>query len=331
MTEPKHITRRGFFQATAALALAGAAGDLALPQKAQARAGTYATLIDLSRCDGCRGEAVPQCVAACRLKNKDRFPAPQKPIRDLWPHKKHDDWSDRREVIDKLTPYNWTTVQRVEIDQRELFIPRRCMHCDNAPCANLCPFGALNKFKDGAVVIDHELCMGGAKCKTVCPWEIPQRQSGVGLYLKIQPLPAGGGVMYKCDLCHDLISRGELPACIAACAKRLGDKKPLFFGTKEEMLRLAKERAGQINGFIYGENENGGTATLYVSPVPFDKITARLTEEKNPPLLQQVKPRLEETNRWAAGFILAPLAAAAGAAGLALLERRKTAKEKNDV
>lgn len=330
MTKQKQLTRRGFFKATAALALAGTAGSLTLPNKAQAKAGTFATLIDLSKCDGCSGELMPKCVEACRLKNKERFPVPQKPIRDLWPHKKHDDWSDRREVINKLTPYNWITVQRVQLDQRELFIPRRCMHCDNAPCANLCPFGALNKFKDSAVVINHDLCMGGAKCKTVCPWEIPQRQSGVGLYLKIQPLPAGGGVMYKCDLCHDLIVKGKLPACIAACEKRLGDQRPLFFGTREEMMLLASARVRQIDGHSYGQNENGGTATIYVSPVPFDKITARLMEEKNPPLMQPVKPRLDETNRLAGGFILAPLAAAAGAAGLALLQRRTALKEKKN-
>ncbi len=330
MKEKNNISRRSFLKTTAVLAFAGTAGGLALPQKAQAKAGSYATMIDLSRCDGCRGEAIPKCVEACRLKNKERFPVPQKPIRDLWPQKKHDDWSDRQDVISKLTPYNWTTVQRVQLEQRELFIPRRCMHCDNAPCANLCPFGALNKFKDSAVVINHDLCMGGAKCKTVCPWEIPQRQSGVGLYLKIQPLPAGGGVMYKCDLCHDLIAKGESPACVAACERRLGDNRPLFFGSREEMMLLAGARAGQIDGHIYGQKENGGTATIYLSPVPFDKITALLREEKKQPLMQPVTPRLDETNRLAGGFILAPLLAATGAAGLAFMQKRKELQEKNN-
>ncbi|MDI6727150.1 MAG: 4Fe-4S dicluster domain-containing protein [Smithellaceae bacterium] len=329
MKEEKQISRRSFLKTTAALTLAGTTGSLALPEKAQAKAGAYTTLIDLTRCDGCQGEAMPKCVEACRLKNRAQFPVPQKPIRDLWPHKKHDDWSDRQGVSDQLTPYNWTTVQRVQVDQEEVFIPRRCMHCDNAPCANLCPFGALNKYKDSAVVINHDLCMGGAKCQDVCPWRIPRRQSGVGIYLKIQPLPAGGGVMYKCDLCHDLIAKGEPPACVSACEKRLGAKRPLYFGTRGEMLAMAENRVKEIGGYLYGKDENGGTATLYVSRVPFEEITARLKEKKDALLMQKVEPRLKETNQLAGGFLLAPLAAAAGAAGLAFLKKRKELKEKN--
>ena len=83
------------------------------------------------------------------------------------------------------------------------------MHCDNPACATLCPFAANHKFENGAVVIDQDACFGGAKCKTVCPWEIPQRQSGVGVYLKVLPTLMGNGVMYKCDLCSDLLKEGQ--------------------------------------------------------------------------------------------------------------------------
>jgi len=34
----------------------------------------------------------------------------------------------------------------------------------------------MEKTAEGAVVIDHESCFGGAKCRSVCPWNIPQRQ-----------------------------------------------------------------------------------------------------------------------------------------------------------
>jgi Fe-S-cluster-containing dehydrogenase component len=273
---------------------------------------------------------MPRCVEACRAINQKKFPEPKEPIKDLWPQKTHDDWSTKREVTHTLTPYNWTTVQRVEVEGEEVFVPRRCMHCDNPPCANLCPFGALNKYDDGSVVIDHDLCLGGAKCKTVCPWHIPQRQSGVGIYLKLQPMPAGGGVMYKCDLCHDRVAAEQVPACVEACTKRLGENRPLRFGKRSEILNMARARAKEVHGTIYGEEENGGTATLYVSKVPFEKINATLKEKKSNLLMGKVQNALQEVNRWAKGFWIAPLISGIGALGLVLYERKKSIKRSTD-
>ena len=33
-------------------------------------------------------------------------------------------------------------------------------------------------------------------------------------------------------------------------------------------------------GYIYGEEENGGTSTFYVSPVPFESIDSALKKQK---------------------------------------------------
>jgi Fe-S-cluster-containing dehydrogenase component len=304
----------------------GAAVVSGVAKEASARSGRYATLIDLTKCDGCKDDPMPRCVEACRRINEERFPNPEEPIKNLWPQKTHDDWSKKRDVINTLTPYNWTTVQKVEVEGEDVFIPRRCMHCDNPPCAGLCPFGALNKYSDGSVVINHDLCMGGAKCKSVCPWHIPQRQSGVGLYLKLQPLPAGGGVMYKCDFCRDRIKNNQIPACVEACEKRLGNKRPLFFAERDEILKMAHERAREMNGFIYGENDNGGTATLYVSKVPFEKIDSRLREKKSNLLLGSIQNPLKNVNPWAKGFLIGPIVSAVGAIGLALYEKKQSAK-----
>ncbi len=212
-----NISRRGF------LALSGAiCSSLILGNDVEAWEGKYAMLVDLTKCDGCKDEPIPKCVKACREYNKERFPEPKKPIQPYWPRKTYEDWSDKRGKIDNLTPYNWIFVQRISIDGQELYIPRRCMHCDNPPCVRECPFGALTKQPEGNSVINDKLCFGGAKCRDVCPWHIPQRQAGVGIYLKILPKYAGGGVMYKCDLCKDKIKKGEEPACVVACRERLG-------------------------------------------------------------------------------------------------------------
>ena len=137
--------------------------------------------------------------------------------------------------MNRLTPYNLIFVQKAEVDaggeQKTVFIPRRCMHCDNPACATLCPFAANHKFENGAVVIDPETCFGGAKCQTLCPWQIPQRQSGIGVYLKVMPTLMGNGIMVKCDLCSDLLKEGKPPACIGACPQKamsIGPRKEIY-------------------------------------------------------------------------------------------------------
>jgi Fe-S-cluster-containing dehydrogenase component len=41
-------------------------------ETASAKTGTYATLIDLTKCDGCKNEPIPKCVEACRKEKEER-------------------------------------------------------------------------------------------------------------------------------------------------------------------------------------------------------------------------------------------------------------------
>jgi Fe-S-cluster-containing dehydrogenase component len=162
---------------------------LALPQTSQAGdGGALSTLIDLSLCDGCTDRKQPACVASCKAINRDKIPAIRDPIPEPWPRKTIEDWSRRRDVSDRLTPYNFIYVHRADFEKdgqkQTLFVPRRCMHCDNPACATICPFSANHKQKNGAVVIDPDLCFGGAKCKTVCPWEIPSASPASGFIFR---------------------------------------------------------------------------------------------------------------------------------------------------
>ncbi|MFQ3573663.1 MAG: oxidoreductase, partial [Thermodesulfovibrionales bacterium] len=111
------MTRRQFLGLTAL-----ATTSALLPTEAKATEGKYATIIDLTVCDGCRDEPIPRCVKACREYNGERFPEPQKPIQPYWPRKGYEDWSDKRDKIDTLTPYNWLFIQSVNIDGKETYI-----------------------------------------------------------------------------------------------------------------------------------------------------------------------------------------------------------------
>lgn len=310
------LTRRKFLK-TLGVGSAGLmvpAGAVAAQERVPSPSdGEMATVLDLSKCIGC-GE----CVSACRESNAQKFPEPTKPFPEMIPSKraKPEDWSDKRDVEDRLTPYNWLFLQNAEVEYKgeeyDLFIPRRCMHCQNPPCAHLCPFGAANKQQNGITLFSDELCMGGAKCRDVCPWEVPQRQSGVGLYRHLMPRLAGNGVMYKCDRCYQLLNKGETPACISICPEDVQS-----IGPRQEMVIKARALAKEMDGFIYGLDENGGTNTFYVSPVPFELLNKAVDKGKGKPHLKSVDDSMKDETNLATATLLAPIAGiAAGFLGL---------------
>jgi Fe-S-cluster-containing dehydrogenase component len=304
--------------------MVGTAGALTIPRTAEAGEGQLATLIDLTRCNGCADRQIPACVSACKRIKAGRLPEPAYPIPVPFPTRTVEDWSKKKEVSNRLTPYNLIFVQKAEVedgsDKKTVFIPRRCMHCDNPACATLCPFASNHKFKSGAVVIDPDTCFGGAKCKTVCPWQIPQRQSGIGVYLKILPTIMGNGIMVKCDLCSDLLKEGRTPVCIEACPQ-----KAMSIGPRKEIYARAEQTAKQIGGYLYGKTENGGTSTLYLSAVPFDRLDGALRKGPGEPGLDAAQRRMAGTDGLGKAVLAAPaLGIAAGVIGaFAFVSKRK--------
>jgi Fe-S-cluster-containing dehydrogenase component len=302
-----------------------AVGDRVAGAASAARDQHLATMIDISRCIGCGA-----CVEACRETNAHKFPDPKKPFPRMVPQRvKVSDWSHRQDVDDRLTPYNWLFIQTATVmvngEERELTIPRRCMHCTNPPCVKLCPWGASRQYRNGISRIDTEMCLGGSKCKSVCPWDIPQRQTGDGLYLKLLPSLAGNGIMNKCDRCYDRVAAGDRPACIAACPEAVQT-----IGPRPAIVAQAHARAREIGGYVYGENENGGTNTLYVSPVPFETLDAAIEQGPGRPHLGPAADRMADANNLGTALLMAPLAGAALAVGRALKVARGAEAARGD-
>jgi len=319
---PVPMNRRSFLKITTGVATFSVIGK---PKKAVARTTSpFSTLIDLSLCDGCADRKVPACVNACKTIHRNQIPLVADSIPEPWPRKTIEDWSKRQEVFHRLTPYNFIYIHKAEVNvngrKQTLFVPRRCMHCDNPACATICPFSANHKNENGAVIIDPKLCFGGAKCRDVCPWEIPQRQSGVGIYLSVLPGLMGNGVMYKCDLCADRLAANQTPGCIEACPR-----EAMLIGTKSSIEKLARHRADRISGYIYGNTQNGGTSTLYVSPVPFIEINKTMTKKPGQPDMKEDVPRrMAGTDPLAKAVLAAPvLGMAAGVLGWLLGRKGK--------
>ena len=75
-----------------------------------------------------------------------------------------------------------------------------CRHCEDPICVRSCISGALAQ-RDGAVLIDHEKCVGCLTCVLVCP------------YGAVAPGPDGAAL--KCELC--LANACGSPACVEGC------------------------------------------------------------------------------------------------------------------
>ncbi len=81
------------------------------------------------------------------------------------------------------------------------FQPLVCVQCDERPCIEACPVGALSRrASTGAIALDEERCIGCRRCVDACPYE------GVRFHEE-------QGIPLICDLC------GGDPACVATCRK----------------------------------------------------------------------------------------------------------------
>lgn len=89
--------------------------------------------------------------------------------------------------------------------------PITCRHCENAPCAKICPVGAIT-MGETSVELDESKCIGCKLCAIVCPFGVIALSSG-----KNEAGEPTGAVAVKCDLCD---SSADGPACIKACATK---------------------------------------------------------------------------------------------------------------
>jgi phenylacetyl-CoA:acceptor oxidoreductase subunit 1 len=209
------LGRRAFLK-TAAGAV-GTAAALRLSRKSTARAESasphrWAMVIDQARCTGCG-----YCTLACRAHN------------DVPPE------------------ISWNRVIPVGmVADKPVFLARPCMHCEHAPCVEVCPVEATYRRGDGIVAMDYDRCIGCRYCEVACPygarafnWEaFTGPNPAVPTWGQPEVARRPRGVAEKCSFCVQRVDRGlELglkpgqdaeatPACVVACpvgARFFGD------------------------------------------------------------------------------------------------------------
>ncbi len=142
---------------------------------------------------------------------------------------------------------NWNIVVREQTsDGKEFFFSRPCLHCQDAPCVEVCPVKATYHRDDGLVVMDYDRCIGCRYCEVACPYDARkfnwEARSDANPYVPTWGIPEvprrPRGVVEKCTFCRHRIDKAKelgltpgvdreaTPACVNICpvgARTFGD------------------------------------------------------------------------------------------------------------
>ncbi len=145
----------------------------------------YSILIDVTKCSGCHN-----CFLACR----DEYYGNDYPSYSAAQPLNGQFWMQIREVERGTYP-----------KPKVSYIPKPCLHCEEAPCMDAARDGAVFRRPDGIVVIDPEKARGQQSIANACPYRV--------IFWN-----AESQVPQKCTLCAHRLDEGEkMPRCVESC------------------------------------------------------------------------------------------------------------------
>lgn len=251
-----NVSRRRFFRQVGAIGLAGAALPQARASDDHAIADDgMGVLVDLTLCNGCRS-----CEAACS-KTAGFGSLSEEDIRDREVFATHRRPGPKSYTVVNAFP-NGQTAEDPEADHN-IYAKANCLHCLKPACVSGCIVGALQRDETGAVLYDARKCMGCRYCMVACPFHIPAYEYDNVFTPQVR----------KCTFCRDEGNphRDGPPACVKICPKEC-----MTYGKRSELLIRAhakiNEHPDRYLPHVYGEHEAGGTAWMYLSRVPFEKL-----------------------------------------------------------
>ena len=218
--------------------------------------------IDLTSCIGC-GE----CVIACQSENnipvvgKDEM----RKSRDMhWLRIDRYYSSDMTKELskeEKLSPITMYSEMEVPSENPEVvFQPLMCMHCNNAPCENVCPVAATTHSNEGLNQMTYNRCIGTRYCANNCPYKVRRfnwfkysenekfdfhMNDDLGkMVLNPDVVVRARGVIEKCSMCIQKIQEVKLTA------KREG--RPV----RDEEAQTACSSSCSTNALVFGDSNN---------------------------------------------------------------------------
>ncbi|MGB7327643.1 MAG: TAT-variant-translocated molybdopterin oxidoreductase [Rubripirellula sp.] len=173
--------------------------------------------IDLTKCIGCNA-----CVIACQSENNVPIVG--------------------REQVLNSREMHWLRIDRYfqgdEDNADVVQEPVACMHCETAPCEQVCPVAATVHTDEGLNAMAYNRCIGTRYCANNCPFKVRRfnyfnYNSEVGVGYGVDAYPSaiekanrklqalvmnpdvtvrGRGVMEKCTYCVQRIEKGKITA-----------------------------------------------------------------------------------------------------------------------
>ena len=216
--------------------------------------------IDLSKCIGCNA-----CVVACQSENNVPIVGREQVLNSREMH-----WL-------RIDRYFQGNEEHADIVQQ----PVACMHCETAPCEQVCPVAATVHTEEGLNAMAYNRCIGTRYCANNCPFKVRRfnyfnynEDIGTGYGInsfpgniesanrKLQALVMnpevtvrGRGVMEKCTYCVQRIEKGKIEArkdggrkivdgdVITACQAACPSQAIAFGNLRDEESRVAKMHA----------------------------------------------------------------------------------------
>jgi len=141
---------------------------------------------------------------------------------------------------------------------RWLMMSDVCKHCEQAPCQQSCPTGAIIYNEFGDVYVQNDICNGCGYCVSACPFGVLGRADG-----DASANIDGDGRVHKCTLCYDRQTMDMTPACAKSCPT-----SSIQFGPVELLREKAKQRVEQLQSrgndkaYLYGADALGDYGRL---------------------------------------------------------------------
>jgi molybdopterin-containing oxidoreductase family iron-sulfur binding subunit len=177
--------------------------------------------INLNACTGCGA-----CIMACQAENNIPVVGKQE--------------------VRKRRILHWIRLDRYYSETPDspmvLQQPVMCMHCDNAPCENVCPVSATMHSNEGLNQVAYNRCIGTKYCINNCPYRVRRfnwfkyanndafdfhQNSDLGkLVLNPDVTVRERGVVEKCSFCVQRIQEKKLEAKLENRPLRDGEIQP---------------------------------------------------------------------------------------------------------